>query len=376
MGNLVNYKKISMLLAACMLTGAILSGCSSDKESAGKDASPKKEEQSKKDDTSKETKETEIKGTALKNDNESLQLTIPDGWVQDKELNPLAVLSASKRSDEKYIMVIPYNKKDFSENSKLDDFANTIKQNIGATAKNLVVGTASDTKVGDLPAKQVDISGEVNGVKAKYLMTYLEKGDHFYQIAAWTTESKFDQYKDEFKQVSESFRVLKDDVPMMHTKSNNSDKPFTSVPLVLKSDNGKSSIAVDGDWKKETGLIPDASIQATNIGKEEYMGVISEPKSSLGGATLTDYYKAIKDNMEKNTVKNAKTTKPVNLKINNKKAIQFELSGEVDNVKITYLMTLVESSKDFHQVIFWTLQQRMDSKRELFKKYTKTFKVK
>ena len=71
---------------------------------------------------------------------------------------------------------------------------------------------------------------------------------------------------------------------------------------------------------------------------------------------------------------NTTQTEPKEIQVNGQPAVQFELSGEIDKIKISYLITLVETDGNFTQLLFWTLQSRMDEKRDMFINASSTFK--
>ncbi|MFC7393805.1 hypothetical protein [Scopulibacillus cellulosilyticus] len=371
MSRQLSYRIIGKVAAACVISGAILGGCSSDKETAGNEPSPKKEEHAKEN---RQAKQPELKGTPLRNGNGSLQLTLPDGWQEDKLLNPQAALAASNRTKDEYILVFAYAKREFSKNARLDNFINAMQANMKVEAKNMVVGQENNVTVDRLPAKQVNIKGEISGIKAEMLVTYLEKGDYFFQMMAWTSEDKYEGSKQDLKQVSESLRILKNDIPNASSGTPNASNG--ALTQGFKSNDGNSAIKLPADWRTESNLNPDASIQASNTANEEYLVIISEPKSHFNnGFKLKDYYNIVIKNMN-NAVQNASSTKPVSIKINQKPALQYELSGEVENIKLSYLVTLVESPDGFHQVIFWTLKPRMNDNRQFFKDAAETFQTK
>ncbi|MDN4601531.1 hypothetical protein P5G61_09875 [Paenibacillus sp. F6_3S_P_1C] len=64
--------------------------------------------------------------------------------------------------------------------------------------------------------------------------------------------------------------------------------------------------------------------------------------------TLTDYYNVINESMSQ-TLINTTQTEPEKIQINGQPAVQFELNGEIDKIKISYLVRLVETDGNFTQ---------------------------
>ncbi|HEX8898287.1 MAG TPA: hypothetical protein VF751_06295, partial [Chthoniobacterales bacterium] len=54
--------------------------------------------------------------------------------------------------------------------------------------------------------------------------------------------------------------------------------------------------------------------------------------------------------------------------------LQYALEGIVENVKLSYLITTVETADHYHQIITWTLRSRIDQKQASLLKVTGSFR--
>lgn len=141
----------------------------------------------------------------------------------------------------------------------------------------------------------------------------------------------------------------------------------------LVNEEGSLSLSVPKEWA-ELQLSPVATIQAGKLESEDYAMVVSEPKDTFSGDfTLKEYYERVTENM-KGTIQNGTFGEPKEVTVNGRQGIQFELQGEIEKIKIAYVITLVETSNSFNQVLFWTLQNRMDEKRATYLESIDTFK--
>lgn len=143
----------------------------------------------------------------------------------------------------------------------------------------------------------------------------------------------------------------------------------------FKSDDGSISLTADSAWKDDVSLSPESSIELSNAAEEKYVIVIEESKESLtDDFTLTDYTNLMKPQME-TTIVDCKSSEIEEITVNGNAAQKFELSGEVDKIKATYICYAVESTDNFYQVISWTLTPKLEDNKEDLLKVMNSFKV-
>ena len=306
-----------------------------------------------------------------------VQLTLDKVWVEDPALNEQAILAVSERKNEKYAIVNSLLKSNMADGATLDDFKAIFMNNIDLSITNAEESNNKTINVDSTEAQLFEITGEAQKVKVHYLVALLEKGGSFYQIITWSTQSKFEANKEELLQAIESFKVLKETPTTPASTSTSppeSTDPNNTDVTTMASDDKKAEITIPASMSYELELSPDADIQASRMQQEEYMMVLREGKDTFAdNFTLTDYYTAVTDSMSQ-ALLNATLTEPKEIEVNGQPAVQFELSGEIDKIKISYLITLVETDGNFTQLLFWTLQNRMDEKRDMFINAASTFK--
>lgn len=117
-----------------------------------------------------------------------------------------------------------------------------------------------------------------------------------------------------------------------------------------------------------------ASIKASNPLQEMYAMVITEEKSDFSDEmTLQEYTEIVLESMEEN-VEKPDATSPLTVMVNGLEGRQYLLQGEVKNVKVTYLVTTVETAANFHQIVTWTLTSRISKNRTALQGVTDTFR--
>ncbi|GBF77950.1 hypothetical protein PA598K_06535 [Paenibacillus sp. 598K] len=369
----MNMKSSIVKLAAVLLVGSMIAaGCSSESKN---DPPPpvntnanSNAEQGADNDTDKEPEAPTVKGSPLLSQNEDMQITIPKDWKEDNQLNPVARLSASNRAKEKYIMVIATSKGDLADNATMDDYIKIFNENTAPSVENFSPSEPTDTTIDGAPAKQVEITGEVQKIKVHYLATFVEKDDAFYQVVSWSTQKQFPGYRDEFNAISHSLQVLKPLEATTQPDGGNADLE------VYEGSSENFQIMLPGDWSEETMLTPGADIQAARMAQEDYLAIITEEKSTFADdVTLEGYLDMVLQNGMLEAIENPEKSEHKNITVNGKPAIQFTLTGSIEKVKVGYLFTVVETDNEYSQVIFWTLQQMLDQKIPAYQEYLQTF---
>ena len=148
----------------------------------------------------------------------------------------------------------------------------------------------------------------------------------------------------------------------------------SGTPSVLTSPDGRFQLTVPGDWRKETELNQQATIQASNRVRETYVVLLSESKGDFTDEmTLERFTKATRDNMMAG-VRSAESAEPTPTNISGNPALQYEIRGGVEGLNIVYLITTVETPEHYHQIITWTLPSRLEQHRPTLLEVTRSFK--
>lgn len=146
-------------------------------------------------------------GTVLSSSEGNSQITLPEGWVEDRELHEEAQIQASDRSRELYILVLSEDKSDFGSDMTLAKHSEITR---GILTDNLtdvsISGPTEVTTVNGNAATQYQIDGTISGINVTYLHTTVETPERYNQVLAWTLPSDFEKNKAEMQQVIASFQ--------------------------------------------------------------------------------------------------------------------------------------------------------------------------
>ena len=145
-------------------------------------------------------------------------------------------------------------------------------------------------------------------------------------------------------------------------------------PTVLKSPDGKFQLTVPAGWKEDASLNDKAGIKAANPLQEMYVIVITEEKADfVDETTLDEYTNIILESMTSNLT-SPDSSPPLPVTINGNAGRQYVIQGAVKNVKLSYLVTTVETPAHFHQITSWTLSSRISRSQTALQEVAATFR--
>ena len=99
---------------------------------------------------------------------------------------------------------------DFDTDFTVDDYIAIIVENMKTNIGDAECSEVKDAMIGiggTLSAKQFEISGSVDKIKAKYFVTCFKSGGVFYQVMAWSLQTKYGEAKVVFDTILESVLV-------------------------------------------------------------------------------------------------------------------------------------------------------------------------
>jgi hypothetical protein len=152
------------------------------------------------------------------------QLTVPGTWREDKELHDQATLQVSNRFSELYVVVLTNNKADFTDEMDIDTLTQALRKDMSGNVNQAESGNPISISIDGNPARQFEMSGAVEGIKAKYIYTVVDAPQNYYQIISWTLASRYESNKSKLLEVVDSFKETsgKQSAPPPPAKKSNS----------------------------------------------------------------------------------------------------------------------------------------------------------
>ncbi|HJZ80865.1 MAG TPA: hypothetical protein VKD91_10985 [Pyrinomonadaceae bacterium] len=145
-------------------------------------------------------------------------------------------------------------------------------------------------------------------------------------------------------------------------------------PTTLTSPDGRFQLTVPAGWQERPALNVQASIKAGNLLQETYVILITENKSDFADDMTLDRFTELTRGAMLKKVTEGNASEPEPVTINGNAGRQYTLDGVYSGLKLSYLVTALETTSHYHQVITWTLQSRIDQNRSVLEKVTETFR--
>ena len=131
-------------------------------------------------------------------------------------------------------------------------------------------------------------------------------------------------------------------------------------------------ITLPKHWVAMEDLNDEASLQAGNSFREEYIIILSDYKSDFVG-TLEDHANVTSQSLLGLLEEGTKSDFEM-IEINGLRTFQCEITGVSELTKIVYLHTTIEGELCYYQVLAWTLPSKMPAAMEVFKEVIPSFK--
>jgi len=148
-------------------------------------------------------------------------------------------------------------------------------------------------------------------------------------------------------------------------------RPGSTPKTATDSVVGLAKIALPTDWHQADSLPSNAALQAVDPFRHHYLTIISEPlddfESQVGLLEYTDLI--MRNRVRKQDVTRANG--PSHRTVGRYQALQYEYSARDRGMRISYLVTIVQGARAFHQVTCWSLSSAYN--RDAFEKVVDGF---
>jgi hypothetical protein len=136
-----------------------------------------------------------------------MSIGVPASW-KVKNILPNAILGFANEQDQSYVAIVAESKKDFMDETRLEDYVSVVQQQIGMIVTNgELVRESRKITIKKMPAERFIYRGDVGGVKMSYVVTVFETSENYYRMLAWTPQSRIDKNKALLENISRSVRL-------------------------------------------------------------------------------------------------------------------------------------------------------------------------
>ena len=128
-------------------------------------------------------------GKTFKSIDGSCEITVPENWSEEKDLNKDAKLQTANRVRDVY-MVVFVDQKDKYGDIQLSEFAEGAQKKLAKRLTGASIAPPAQLTIGNLPAIQYEITGVAGGSTFVYHQTLVQGPMNFYEILVWTPKSQ------------------------------------------------------------------------------------------------------------------------------------------------------------------------------------------
>jgi thiol-disulfide isomerase/thioredoxin len=144
------------------------------------------------------------------------------------------------------------------------------------------------------------------------------------------------------------------------------------TPTIITATDGQSSVTVPATWRTMTTLSANAELQVGDELRDQYLIVRTVNKADIADTDLAAYSKRIANGF-KTHLDTPSVSAPRTMTIDNRPAVQYEIHGTNENVKIMYLLTCVEGTQNYYEIVAWTVESKADTNRATLRQVSESF---
>lgn len=125
---------------------------------------------------------------------------------------------------------------------------------------------------------------------------------------------------------------------------------------VIQASDSSCEISVPASWLNSPDLSKQAVLGAKDLAENEYVIVFVHPKQDYTGS-LADFAKD-HTNLLRENLTTPQVEVPAAITINGRSAIRQIVHGEINRMRIAYVITYFEGTNQFYRVLCWSLESK------------------
>lgn len=149
--------------------------------------------------------------------------------------------------------------------------------------------------------------------------------------------------------------------------------PAPVTTHTVYSDDGVSEIVVPESWYTRPDLGRNAGVRVADAGRDAYLLVISYFPDEIDPMSLDDFAKRV-STLFGETMDDGRLSEPRRFAVNDRPAVEYEITGTSDGTPIVYLSTAVEGRLARHNLVAWTSAARYRANRETMRAAIASFR--
>lgn len=148
------------------------------------------------------------------------QIDLPHYMKPVSKLHPDASFEYANIYKETYFVVIQENKYDFVDTFKqfgeydskvsiIENYKNVQKGMFSENVTNIKIQEYGLNEINNKPARQLKILGEIDNIKAAYIVAFIEGDTDIFMLMNWTVGNRINKFENSFEYINGSFKLIK-----------------------------------------------------------------------------------------------------------------------------------------------------------------------
>ena len=137
-----------------------------------------------------------------------------------------------------------------------------------------------------------------------------------------------------------------------------------AAPVVRDTDLGYAQLRLPAGWQRAQALNEQAALQASDPRRQRFAVVISEAREDFDPSVDLSDHAARSLTQLSDSLRVLSIDGPAEVTVGGFRAVQFEVEGYDQGVRLVYLHTTIEGRRAIHQVLQWSTRSAFD--RDVF----------
>lgn len=154
-------------------------------------------------------------------------------------------------------------------------------------------------------------------------------------------------------------------------------QPAAREPLSKRYEtkNGWGELRVPDGWvEKAFAALEEGELKVGSGADDACVKVLTEPKVILGQPMNRDEYARQVADVVKRNLEGVSVSGPRSVRVGDRPAVCYELTGRVSGIAVLFLVTVVEGERHFHQIVAVSSSSRAGANRPLLEEITLSFR--
>ena len=144
-------------------------------------------------------------------------------------------------------------------------------------------------------------------------------------------------------------------------------KEFTST-------SGDLSILATELWQEDKTLHKESDLSLYNEAYQSYLITLTDDKAAFSDDMDMDHYSELIAASAMKDLKEATVTEREAVASNGLEGSKFHVSGNIDDVSVTYVFLVLENEKEFVQVILWSFTENIENNASYYERIIESVK--